>query len=61
MVKIGLQGAKFICEKVKLNQEMDKVNDLLLDTFEELKGIVWQVNTKLKTKREAVQSVGKEV
>ena len=40
---------------------MDKVNDLLLDTFEELKGIVWQVNTKLKTKREAVQSVGKEV
>jgi len=49
LVKIGLQGAKFICEKVKLNQELDIANDLLLETIEELKGIAWQVNTKLKS------------
>ena len=38
---------------------MDTVNDLLLDTIEELKGIVWQVNTRLKTKRQVVQLVKK--
>ena len=38
---------------------MDMVNDSLLDKIEELKGIVWQVNCKLMTVREAVQLVKK--
>ena len=60
MGNIGLQGAKFICEKMELSQEMDMVvNDSLLHRIEELKGIVWQVNCKLKTVREAVQLVKK--
>ena len=40
LVRIELQGAKFICEKVKLSQEMDVVNDSLLEKIEDLKGKV---------------------
>ena len=42
---------------MKLSQEIDVVNDSLLDKIEDLKGLVWQVNYKLKTVREAVQLV----
>ena len=53
--RIGLQGSKFICEKVKLSQEMNVINDSPLEKIEDLKEIVWQVNCKLKSVREAVQ------
>merc|ERR1712131_388877 len=36
---------------------MDVVNDSLLEKIEDLKGIVWQVNCKLKTVREVVKLV----
>ena len=55
MVRLGLQGSKFICEKVKLSQEMNEVNESLLEKIGDLKEIVWQVNCKLKSVREAVQ------
>ena len=54
LAKTGLQGAKFICEKVKLSQEMSTINNLLLESIGELQGIVWQVNTKIKTRIQAV-------
>ena len=40
LVRIGLQGAKFICEKVKQSQKMDVINDSLLERIEDLKGII---------------------
>ena len=47
LVKIGLRGAKFNCEKVKFFQEISTINGLLLESIGELPGIVWQVNTKI--------------
>ena len=45
---MGLEGSKFICEKVKLSQEINEINEKLLDKIGELKDIVWMVNSKLK-------------
>ena len=39
LVKAGLQGAMFKCEKARLRQEMDVINDLLLEKIEDLKAI----------------------
>ena len=51
LVKLGLQGSKFICEKVTMSQEMNTINETLLGKIEELKEIVWQVNCKLRSVR----------
>jgi len=55
LAKMGLQGSKFICEKVKMSQEMNLINETLLDKIGELKDIVWMVNCKLKSVRAAVE------
>ena len=47
LAKIGLQGSKFICEKVKMSQEMNTINETLMEKIGELKDIVWMVNFKL--------------
>ena len=40
---------------VKQSQEMNEINEALLGRIEDLKEIIWQVNCKLKSVREAVQ------
>ena len=51
LAKMGLEGSKFICEKVKMCQEMNEINETLLDKIGELKDIVWMVNSKLKSEK----------
>ena len=51
---MGLSGSKFICETVVLTQEIANINEALILTVEHLKNIVWQVNTKVKDRREAI-------
>ena len=51
LVRLGMQGSKFICEKVKQSQEMNEINETLLGAIEDLKNIVWQVNCKLRSVR----------
>ena len=48
LVRLGMQGSKFICEKVKQSQEMNEINEALLGGIEDLMEIVWQVNCKLR-------------
>ena len=55
LVKLGLQGSKFICEKVKLSHEINSIYESLLEKKMTLREIVWQVNCKLKSVRETVQ------
>ena len=50
-----MNGSKFICEKDKLSKELNEINQALLEIIEELKEIVWRVNCRLKSVRQAVQ------
>ena len=54
LVVNGLAGSSCICYRVVLTQEMANINDALLGTVNRLKTIVWQVNTMMKNKRDAV-------
>ena len=55
LLKLGMNGSTFICEKVKLSQEMNELNEALLGIIDELTEIVWRVNCRLKSVRQAVQ------
>ena len=55
LLKLGMNGLTFIYEKVKLSQEMNELNEALLGIIDELKEIIWRVNCRLKSLRQAVQ------
>ena len=54
---VGLEGSKFIIEKLRLSKEMTDINDELLGTIGQLKERVWMVGSKIGSVREAVEMV----
>ena len=57
LANVGLEGSKFIIEKLRLSQEMTDINDELLGTIGQLKEIVWMVGSKIGSVREALAMV----
>ena len=49
-----LSGSKLMCETAVLTQEMVNANEALLLAVDHLKDIVWQINTKMKDRRDAI-------
>ena len=51
LAKMGLEGSKFICEKVKMCQEMNEINETLLEKIANLNQLEQRLNWKKVTVR----------
>ena len=57
LINYGLRGADFICQKIAVYYDLVKASEDLQTNIVELGNIVSKVNTRCKTKRDAVNLV----
>ena len=57
LASVGIEGSKFIIEKVQLNKKMTDINDESLETIAQIKEIVEMVRCKIGSVREGVELV----
>ena len=59
LINLGLKGADFICKKIEAYYELVNASDDLQTNINDLRQIVSKINTRRKTKRDAVNLVKK--